>query len=257
MEATGSPSCCGCTRPSRGKVVRRPSRLARRCSAATIGPICWRNSAAGRRRPGRNTRSWPNSSPRTGRRPRPPGAARWNRLKAGLGGLLLLARAAPRAKHRDNYSALFDLETMEPMVASPPFVEALEQLAAAARVGPADPLGYDPTAARAVFWRGECGMAIADGGARRLPRRRSRGRATRRFASASWSCPAGNGSLTSVTTIGTRGRRRTSLHVPLLSVSGSAGLGRPRSRITLTQRSSCSGSAEAWPGAHRWARPVR
>ena len=81
-------------------------------------------------------------------------------LAPGWGGLLLLARAAPQAKHRDNYSTLFDLDTMEPMVAGPPFVEALEQLAATARLGPANPLGCDPAAARAAFWKGRCGMAI-------------------------------------------------------------------------------------------------
>jgi multiple sugar transport system substrate-binding protein len=96
---------------------------------------------------------------------RPSSAAAWcgtiEPLRPGWGGLLLLARAAPEAKHRDNYSTLFDLETMEPMVASPPFVEALERLAGAAKVGPADPLGCDPAAARAAFWMGQCGMAIS------------------------------------------------------------------------------------------------
>jgi multiple sugar transport system substrate-binding protein len=81
-------------------------------------------------------------------------------LAPGWAGLVLLARAAPYAKHRDNYSALFDIETMEPLVAGPPMVQALEDLVAAAKLGPADPFQYDPTAARAAFWRGECGMAL-------------------------------------------------------------------------------------------------
>jgi multiple sugar transport system substrate-binding protein len=95
---------------------------------------------------------------------RPAGAADWcgtiEPLAPGWGGLVLLARAAPQAKHRDNYSTLFDLDTMEPMVAGPPFVAALEQLAAAAKLGPADPLACDPAAARAAFWKGRCGLAI-------------------------------------------------------------------------------------------------
>jgi ABC-type glycerol-3-phosphate transport system substrate-binding protein len=81
-------------------------------------------------------------------------------LGPGWAGLVLLARAAPYAKHRDNYSTLFDIETMEPLIASPPIVHALEQLVAAAKLGPADPLSYDPAAARAAFWNGHCGMAL-------------------------------------------------------------------------------------------------
>ncbi len=57
-------------------------------------------------------------------------------------------------KHRDNYSALFNIETMEPLMSGPPWVQALDELAAAAKLGPADPLRYDPAAARAAFWRG-------------------------------------------------------------------------------------------------------
>jgi multiple sugar transport system substrate-binding protein len=81
-------------------------------------------------------------------------------LAPGWAGLVLLARAAPYAKHRDNYSALFNVETMEPLVAGPPFVQALEELVAAAKGGPADPFPYDPAAARAAFWNGQCGMTL-------------------------------------------------------------------------------------------------
>ena len=81
-------------------------------------------------------------------------------LAPGWAGLVLLARAAPSIKHRDNYSALFNLDTMEPMIASPPMVQALEELVATAKFGPADPFRYDPAAARAAFWSGRCGMAL-------------------------------------------------------------------------------------------------
>jgi len=81
-------------------------------------------------------------------------------LAPGWAGLVLLARAAPYAKHPDFYSALFDADTMEPLVAGPPFVRALEELVAAAKLGPADALKQDPATARAAFWQGRCGMAL-------------------------------------------------------------------------------------------------
>jgi multiple sugar transport system substrate-binding protein len=96
---------------------------------------------------------------------KPAGGAPWcgtiEPLAPGWAGLVLLARAAAYAKHRDNYSALFDVETMEPLVAGPPMLHALEGLVAAAKFGPANPLGYDPTSARATFWKGQCGLALA------------------------------------------------------------------------------------------------
>ena len=82
-------------------------------------------------------------------------------LAPGWAGLVLLARAAPYAKHRDNYSTLFNIETMEPLVAGPPFVQALEELVAATEFGPADPFRYTPSEARTAFWSGRCGMALS------------------------------------------------------------------------------------------------
>jgi multiple sugar transport system substrate-binding protein len=81
-------------------------------------------------------------------------------LAPGWAGLVLLSRAASYAKHRDNYSTLFNIDTMDPLVSGPPFVQALEELVAAAKLGPPKPFDYDPAAARAAFWRGECGMAL-------------------------------------------------------------------------------------------------
>jgi multiple sugar transport system substrate-binding protein len=81
-------------------------------------------------------------------------------LGKGWAGLVLLARAASYAKHRDSYSDLFNMETMEPLIAGPPFVRALEELVAAAKHGPTDPLSFDPSAVRAAFWQGECGLAL-------------------------------------------------------------------------------------------------
>ena len=55
---------------------------------------------------------------------------------AGCAGLTLLARAATYARHRDFYSTLFDMETMEPLVAGPPFVRTLDELVAVNRIAP-------------------------------------------------------------------------------------------------------------------------
>ncbi len=82
-------------------------------------------------------------------------------LDSGWAGLVLLAHAAPYAKHRDNYSTLFRIDTMEPLVAGPPFVNALEDLVAAAKLGPADELDFDPDTARTAFWQGRCGLALS------------------------------------------------------------------------------------------------
>ena len=82
-------------------------------------------------------------------------------LARGWAGLVLLARAAAYAKERDNYTTLFDEKTLEPAIAGPPFVRALEELVAAAKLGPAEQLDFDPAAARAEFWKGNAAMAIS------------------------------------------------------------------------------------------------
>lgn len=81
-------------------------------------------------------------------------------LAPGWAGLVLLARAAAYAKHRDNYSTLFQIDSMEPLIDGSPFVRALEELVAAAKFGPTDAIRYDPGAARRAFWEGRCGMAL-------------------------------------------------------------------------------------------------
>ena len=91
----------------------------------------------------------------------PPWCGTIEPLAPGWAALTLLARAAPYAKHPSNYSTLFDIETMEPLVAGPPLVRALEELVAAAKAGPPEPLKYDPAAVRTAFWQGRCGMALS------------------------------------------------------------------------------------------------
>ena len=82
-------------------------------------------------------------------------------LARGWAGLVLLARAAAYAKQRDNYTTLFDEKTLEPAIAGPPFVRALEELVAAAKLGPPEQLDFDPAAARAEFWKGNAAMAVS------------------------------------------------------------------------------------------------
>lgn len=82
-------------------------------------------------------------------------------LGPGWAGLVLLARAAPYGKHRDNYSTLFDIRTMEPLIAGPPFVRALEELVAGAKLGSHQQTAFDPAAVRKAFWQGQCGLALS------------------------------------------------------------------------------------------------
>ncbi len=157
-------------------------------------------------------------------------SARWSGaiepLAPGWAGLTLLARAAPYAKHRNNYSTLFDIETMKPLIAEPPFVEALEELAAAARFGPDDPMRYDPAGAREAFWRGECGMAITWPTAA-VKERRKKGEGGR--GSAGIPPPVGFAQLPGSRRVynlaaGQWDKRAEIVRVPLLAVSGRLGV---------------------------------
>ena len=82
-------------------------------------------------------------------------------LGYGWAGLVLLSRAASYATHRENYSTLFNIDSMEPLIDGPPFVRALEELVSVAKLGPPAQLDYDPDAARDAFWRGECAMTLS------------------------------------------------------------------------------------------------
>ncbi|MBN2292850.1 MAG: extracellular solute-binding protein [Pirellulales bacterium] len=80
-------------------------------------------------------------------------------LAPGWAGVMLLARAAPLAKHVDNYSTLFDIKTMRPLISGPPFVRALQQMVDA-RSDDSAPLTHDPATARKAFWKGQCALAV-------------------------------------------------------------------------------------------------
>ena len=82
-------------------------------------------------------------------------------LAEGWAGQTLLARAASYVTHRDQVSSLFDYETMEPLIATPPYVRALSELVTASqhfppgvRVTPAEAVErvYEGQAAMAIGW---------------------------------------------------------------------------------------------------------
>jgi multiple sugar transport system substrate-binding protein len=81
-------------------------------------------------------------------------------LGPGWAGQTLLARAGGYARHRNYLSAQFDPYTMEPLIATPPFVRALEELVAASQLGPAEAVRYRPSDVRHELLAGHCAMAI-------------------------------------------------------------------------------------------------
>jgi multiple sugar transport system substrate-binding protein len=97
----------------------------------------------------------------------PPAGKPWHGalepLGPGWAGLDLLARAAPYAAHRSNYSVFFNIDTMEPLVDGPPFVRALAELIQATKGDAAEQLQLvrlDPAGVRRAFWQGQCGLAV-------------------------------------------------------------------------------------------------
>lgn len=81
-------------------------------------------------------------------------------LAAGWAGLTLLARAAAYVKHRNHFSALFDMETMDPLIAGAPFVKALDELAAAKQDFPEEAFDASPEQVHEAFVSGRCAMAL-------------------------------------------------------------------------------------------------
>ncbi len=79
---------------------------------------------------------------------------------AGVGDAIYLARAASLGQHRDQYSFLFDSDTMIPRIDLPPFVEALQGLAALKNFGPSGMEAFDAEAARRAFAQGKAAMLI-------------------------------------------------------------------------------------------------
>ena len=157
-------TCSSCARRP-GETGSWPYRSVRPSSAVATAQTFWKK--LGRKPP----QTWNEYRDLAGllAAEKPEGVQTWSGaiepLSPGWAGLTLLARVAPAAKHRSNYSTLFNIETMEPLIAGPPFVEALESLVAAAKFAGDDPLRFDPAEARRAFWRGRVrhGDYLADG----------------------------------------------------------------------------------------------
>ncbi|TVS09209.1 MAG: extracellular solute-binding protein [Planctomycetaceae bacterium] len=81
-------------------------------------------------------------------------------LGDGWASQMLLARAAGYSRHRNYYSTLFDSRTMEPLIAGPPFVRALEELVAVHQGQSSEMLAFGPADARRELIAGRCAMAI-------------------------------------------------------------------------------------------------
>jgi multiple sugar transport system substrate-binding protein len=77
-----------------------------------------------------------------------------------LGDAIFLARAASLGQHRDQYSFLFNADTMAPRIDSPPFVAALEALQALRAFGPPEMAKFDADAARRAFRGGKVALLI-------------------------------------------------------------------------------------------------
>lgn len=78
----------------------------------------------------------------------------------GLGNAAFLARAASLGQHRDQFSFLFDADTMTPRIDSPPFVEALRGICAWKDWGPPDIEKLNAATAREAFRAGKTALLI-------------------------------------------------------------------------------------------------
>jgi len=78
----------------------------------------------------------------------------------GLGDSTYLARAASLGQHRDQFSFLFDADSMTPRIDMPPFVEALREVIAWKAWGPSGMEAFDTAAAREAFRGGKAAMLI-------------------------------------------------------------------------------------------------
>lgn len=81
-------------------------------------------------------------------------------LGPGWASQTLLARAAAYARHRSYFATLFDLRSMDPLIASPPFVKALEELVAAAQLGEPEATKLGPAEVWALLCSGRCAMGL-------------------------------------------------------------------------------------------------
>jgi multiple sugar transport system substrate-binding protein len=77
-----------------------------------------------------------------------------------LGNSIFLARAASLGQHRDQYSFLFDADSMTPRIDSPPFVEAIKDICTWKQCGPPGVEAFTAAAAREAFRIGKVALLI-------------------------------------------------------------------------------------------------
>lgn len=78
----------------------------------------------------------------------------------GTGTAIFLARSAALGLRPDQYSFLFDAETMTPRITLPPFVEAEQALSKLASLGPDGAAGFSARQAREAFSAGKAALLI-------------------------------------------------------------------------------------------------
>jgi ABC-type glycerol-3-phosphate transport system substrate-binding protein len=81
-------------------------------------------------------------------------------LADGWAARMLLARAAAYARHRDYLCVLFNRDTLEPLIAGPPFVRALDELVKTAKLSPAGGAELTPPQCVDLVLSGQAAMAI-------------------------------------------------------------------------------------------------
>jgi multiple sugar transport system substrate-binding protein len=81
-------------------------------------------------------------------------------LASGWAGRMLLARVAASIYNRSRYSTVFDFRSLEPVIAHPPFVRALEELTSAYRAGPPEAIDFTPDDTMRFFLAGNAAMSI-------------------------------------------------------------------------------------------------
>lgn len=78
----------------------------------------------------------------------------------GVGDAIFLARATSLGQHREHYGLLFDTDTLEPRLATPPFIEALAKIVSWKALSPPKAETFDAEGARAAFRNGEAALLI-------------------------------------------------------------------------------------------------
>lgn len=167
-------------------------------------------------------------------------------LAADWAGLTLLARAAAYAKHRNHYSALFDIETMSPLIAGPPFVRALDELAAASRLSPDSPR-TDAAGVCEAFFEGRCGLALTWPAARSAHENVDRDAQPEQFEIGFSELPGSSDVYNPKTRAWEKRRADEPPQVPLLGISGRIG-----SVSKSSQHDDAAWRLLAWLSGPKW-----